>query len=116
MGAVAFIVSLNLHYVGTLSLWDLTTRGPVLLTIFAAAVFVLAVAAMTWDSPALALGQAALGCYLLGQAFPLTAPSYEHLGPGFWIESVSALVMAVGGVFAVVGNWRVLRSSVTATP
>jgi hypothetical protein len=106
IGGVAFIVSLFLHYVGTFSLWSVTTRWPVLLTILAAAAMVLALAAMTWDAPGICLGQAVLGAYLLGQVFPLEMPSYEHLGPGFWLETVGALAMAVGGSLAVVGNWR----------
>jgi hypothetical protein len=106
IGGVVFIGSLNLHYFGTVSLWGIATRGPILLTVLAAIAIALALAAMTWDAPVLCLGQAVLGAYLLGQVFPIGAASYEGLKIGFWLSSISALAMTIGGALAVVGNYR----------
>ena len=106
IGGTAFIVSLFLHYFNSASEWDITTGLPLLLTVIALTAMGLAMAALSQNFLGLCVGQAVLGAYLLGQAFPIGASSYEFFGTGFWVESIAALAMAIGGVLAVVGNRR----------
>jgi hypothetical protein len=99
------VVSLLLHFYGNQSFWDVTTREPVLLTLFAAVAIVLAIVSLSSGAPAVCLGQAVIGFYLFGQVFPIGAASYSGLQVGFWLATGSALGIAVGGVLAVAGNW-----------
>jgi hypothetical protein len=108
-GSLVFVVSLAvLPYaeVGTQTetLWDGTTRFPVILTIVAALAGALAFASVFADVvilPVLAMG---LSFWLLGQFFPTYAAKYTFFGIGFWLCTAAALTASVGGIVTLVGS------------
>jgi hypothetical protein len=119
LGGVAFEVGLSLlpyfgggrgafgRFLRDRSLWDLTstpslftTRLPVILTVLGAAAIALAAASLLADA-IWPLPLATCCCfYLFCQVFPVGAPSYSHLGAGFWLMSAAAVTMSLGGVLA----------------
>jgi hypothetical protein len=105
VGAVVYLVALaGLHWAGTTTHWNEETLAPAILSGIAVVAAVLAVVAFASDSvflPALALS---LSFLLLGLSMYLGEGfSYSYLGPGYWIANAAALVMSVGGLFALSG-------------
>jgi Protein of unknown function (DUF2510) len=106
-GAVAFIASLALLKYADLGLggqtmWQFTTRLPVVLTVLAALTLGLSLLALAQRSrvyPALAT---AIGFYVLGQFFPDGNLSYTPYKAGFWVCVAGAVAMAVGSLIALV--------------
>jgi hypothetical protein len=99
-GGAAAIVSMFLDYLSDLSksLWDLTTRYPVLFTVLTGAAMALAVLALVVNRWPPAVFSAAISWFLLGQSFEMGAPDYDPFGVGFWILVGGSLTMAVGGL------------------
>jgi hypothetical protein len=105
VGAASVVASLVLlPYIASKTLWDLTTRIPLIITIVAALGGLMAIAAIfldAWLLPVLATGA---GFFLFGELFPLDPPSgYSIYKPGFWLGIAGAVVMSVAGVTALVG-------------
>jgi hypothetical protein len=106
-GAVAFIASLALLKYADLgfggqTLWQFTTRLPVVLTVLAALTLGLSLLALVQPSrvyPALA---AAISFYIVGQFFPDGAVSYSPYKAGFWVCLGGAVAMALGSLVALV--------------
>jgi Protein of unknown function (DUF2510) len=131
-GAVAFIASLALlKYAsfgfGAQTLWQFTTRLPVVLTVLAALTLGLSLLALVQSSrvyPALAT---AIGFYIVGQFFPDDQLTYNPYRPGFWVCLAGAVAMAVGSLIALLAarpepaasspyRDRVVRSSYPPAP
>jgi hypothetical protein len=106
-GALLFIASLFLPYIDngvrSASAWELTTRSPVILTLVAALVLVLAIISVFVEAPGLAMGTAGLSLYAFGQYFPIGARSYDAYGAGLWLGTASTLVMSVGSLLTLIG-------------
>jgi len=106
-GAAAFIASLALlKYAdfgsGAQTLWQFTTRLPVVLTVLAALTLGLSLLALVQTSrvyPALAT---AISFYIVGQFFPDGELSYSPYKAGFWVCLGGAVAMAVGSLIALV--------------
>lgn len=108
IGGAAVIVSPLLHYVLDASVWQVTTRYPLIVTILAAAAMVLAVASLAvhrWLFLALA---GLISAFVLGEVFPLIFPSY-HYQVGFWLWTAGAAIMTTGSVLALTGSIDALR-------
>jgi zinc-ribbon domain len=112
LAAGVFIISLLLHFYFNISLWDATTREPVILTILASLAILCALASLSWSSPVFTICPVAIGCYLFGQIFPVGASSYSGLQVGFWLATGSAIVVAVGGSLALLGRLATSARSV----
>ncbi len=97
---------------GTLTLWDVTTRLPVTLTIVAATTIALAAVGWRTNSRLPVLLAACLSFYLFGQFFPVGGGEYEGLGVGFWLATFGTIVMSIGGVVAVSSGFAQERSPV----
>ncbi len=98
-GGVAVIVSSFLHYVVNTSVWQLTTRYPVIITILAVSAIGLAVTSLAVNRwPLLAVATAA-SAFILGEVFPLVVSSY-HYQLGFWLAVAGSAIMILGGVIA----------------
>lgn len=101
-GGVAVIVSQFLTYdsVSDNSIWQQTTRYPIILTAVAAIAVALAVVSLIikrW----LLLGLAAvISAFLLGETFPVGAVEYDAYEVGFWVLVGGALLMTAGAVLA----------------
>lgn len=106
-GAVLVIVSNFLRYFtdSSLTVWQVTTRYPVVLTVLAALAVAMAAVCFTGER-VLPLGAAAvLGAFLVGEAFPVWTNSY-HYRIGFWLAVGGAMLMVVGGLVALAGGIR----------
>ena len=87
------------------TLWDLTTREPVILTVVGVAAIAAAARGLLADEPILLTLATGFSFYLFGRVFPVGAPTYGFYGVGFWVVTAAAFTMSVGGVLAVAG-WR----------
>jgi hypothetical protein len=83
------------------SFWDVTTREPVILTLLAIVAIGFVVVSLISRAPGWRVPQAVIGFYLLGAVFPIGSESYSNLQIGFWLATVGAVIMAVGGSLAV---------------
>ena|SRR5438105_4614098 len=120
LGGVVFLVALTLlpyfsaGFLGRLfrepTLWDLTTREPVILTMVGVAAILAAVGALLTDEPVLLILASVFSFYLFGRIFPVGPVTYRLYGVGFWIATAATFTMSVGGVLAVAG-WRFARPS-----
>jgi len=112
--ALAFLPYFSAGFLGRLfrepTLWDLTTRGPVFLTVVGVAAIVAAVGALLTDEPVLLILASVFSFYLLGSTFPVGSATYRLYGVGFWIATAATFTMSVGGILAVAG-WRFARPS-----
>jgi hypothetical protein len=79
------------------SLWQATTRMPLILTLLAAAAIVVTVVSFFVDLPGFGLVAAVVSFFALGETFPLIFARYPFQ-EGFWIGVVSAAVMGAGSV------------------
>jgi hypothetical protein len=108
-GGVVFLLAVTfLDYVSPPSphtLWDLTTRLPLVLTIVAVAAVLLAIVSLMSDSQLAAVLAACFSFYLFGQFFPVGAPFYNGLGVGVWLATSATIAMSVGGVLAAAGGF-----------
>ncbi len=93
---------------GSETIWQLTTRLPVILTVVAVAAGTLAMVGFFVDRVLLAALAAGCCFWLFGQLFPAGAANYHGLKAGFWVSVVAALFAAAGGVLALIG-YRVER-------
>jgi hypothetical protein len=98
-GGVAVIVSLFVNYTVNISVWQLTTRYPVVITILAVAVIGLAVASLAIDRWLLLVVATAASAFILGEVFPLVVSSY-HYQLGFWLAVAGSAIMILGGIIA----------------
>jgi hypothetical protein len=107
-GGLAAAISPFLHYVAGVSLWQTTTRYPLILTILVGAAMVLAVVSLALDRWLPLVLSGLLSAFVLGEAFPLILSSY-HAQVGFWLLNAGALVMTAGSVLALAGAIKSLR-------
>jgi hypothetical protein len=106
LGGIVFLGALaRLNYVGTATLWELTTREPVILTVLVLAVCGLATASLFSDAFLLPLVATCVSFYLWGQVFLDSPNSYAGLGLGYWVPAVAAFGMSIAGLLAVVAQW-----------
>jgi hypothetical protein len=115
--ALTFLPYLSLHVRDALilrrtepTLWDVTTREPVILTVLAVAAIGAAAGDLLSGERALLVLATGFSFYLLGRIFPLDIPDYGFLGAGVWVATSAAFTMSVGGVLAV-AQWRFARPS-----
>jgi hypothetical protein len=86
------------------TLWELTTREPVIFTGVAAAAIVLAAASALTKSPLLPLFATCLSFYLFGRAFPTAGGDLGVFAVGFWLSVGATVGMSLGGVLALAGR------------
>ena len=84
------------------TLWDYRGHHADVLTVIAVGTVGLAAMALLSDSVITALPAVCGSFYLLGQTFPIGG-GYGVYRAGFWLATVAALAMSVGGVLAVAG-------------
>ena len=106
-GAAAFIASLALlkyanFGLGAQTLWQFTTRLPVVLTVLAALTLGLSLLALVQTSRVRSALATAISFYIVGQFFPDGALSYSAYKAGFWVCLGGAVAMAVGSLVALV--------------
>jgi len=123
VGGIVFVGALaGLKYAdfgnGSQTLWQLTTRGPVIVTVLAVAVCALAIASLLSDAFLLPFIGTCVSFYLWGQVFLDGSSSYAGLKAGYWVPAVATLGMSVGGFVAVIGQWRADKraAAVATTP
>jgi hypothetical protein len=92
------------------TLWDLTTREPVLLTVVAVADVVAAAGSLLTRNAVLLTLTTAFSFYVFGRIFPIGAETYHLLGVGFWVATAAAVTMSIGALLAVIGDTRLSRS------
>jgi hypothetical protein len=104
IGSLVFLLSVSLlHYVDSATLWDLTTRLPVILIVLAVGALIVAGVSFFQQSIILPIISTCVGFYLFGQFFDIATSSYRGYGVGFWLGSAGALAMAVGGLLSLLG-------------
>ena len=108
IGGVAAIVSPLLHYGLDTSVWQLTTRYPLIVTILVAMAMALAVTSFAVDRWLLLALAGLISAFVLGAVFPLIAPSY-HYQIGFWLWTAGAAIMTAGSLLALTGSIDGLR-------
>jgi Protein of unknown function (DUF2510) len=108
IGGMAAIVSPLLHYALDTSVWQLTTRYPLIVTILVAAAIALAVASLAVDRWLLLALAGLISAFVLGEVFPLILPSYRYQ-IGFWLWNAGAAIMTAGSVLALTGSIDALR-------
>jgi hypothetical protein len=86
------------------TLWDLTTRLPVVLTVIGTAAIALGVASLLNAAPILPLLAACCSFYLFGQIFPDGLLAYNDFGVGFWLATSATVAMSLGGILALAGR------------
>ena len=105
VGGFVFLIALTfLDYIERFTIWDLTTRVPVILTVVAVLTVALTAASTRTDAvivPVLALG---FSFFLLGRTLPIGALNYSFFGSGLWLASAATIAMSVGGVLALTGR------------
>lgn len=105
VGCVLLLVSMFVTYVSvgpvSESLWQATTRMPVILTVIAGVAIILTLA--SFYRPGLALAVAAGSFFALGETFPLTFNSYPFQA-GFWLGVVGAALMCLGSALVIAVN------------
>jgi hypothetical protein len=110
-GAIVVIVS-GLVFLAALSflpyasrprrtLWALTTRLPIILTVIAALAIAFALLGLLTGALIPTLLATCCSFYLFGQFFPDGARAYHGVGDGFWLATSATVVMSIGGVIAV---------------
>lgn len=83
-GGLLFLVALTfVGYFRSVTLWELTTREPLILTLIAMAAIGLATMSFVFDAMWPPLLAACLSFYLFGQVLPIGAFSYKFAGVGF---------------------------------
>lgn len=82
------------------TLWELTTREPVILTTVCAVAIALAAASMLTERAFPLLLATCISFYLFGRAFPTGAGDYDAFGVGFWLSVGASVGMSLGGVVA----------------
>jgi hypothetical protein len=85
------------------TLWDVTTREPVILTMVGVAAILSAVGALLTDEPVLLILASVFSFYLFGRIFPVGPVTYRLYGVGFWVATAATFTMSVGCVLAVAG-------------
>jgi hypothetical protein len=85
------------------TLWQTTTREPVIVTVVAIAAAALAVASLSADSMILPVLAAGCCFWLFGQLFYAGQTTYAGLKGGFWVPVVAAFIASIGGLFSVIG-------------
>lgn len=105
VGSVMLIVSTFITYASaggvSLSLWQSTTRFPVILTVLAAGTMVVIALSFFLDRVGLALSAMVVSAFLLGETFPLVFDRYSPFGAGFWLGVGGAAIMCVGSVLII---------------
>jgi hypothetical protein len=92
------------------TLWNVTTREPVVLTMVAVAAIVSAAGGLLTDEAVLLILATGFSFYLFGRIFPVGPQTYDLYGAGLWVTTAAAFTMSVGGVLAV-PQWRFARPS-----
>ena len=108
IGGVAAMVSPLLHYVLDTSVWQLTTRYPLIITALVAAAMALAVTSLAVDRWLLLAFAGLISAFVLGEVFPLIVTSY-HYEIGFWVWTAGTAIMTAGSVLALTGSINALR-------
>jgi hypothetical protein len=108
LGAITF-----LDYSVHRTLWDLTTREPVVLAVIGATAVALAASSLLSATPIPSLLAACCSFYLFGQFFPDGARAYHGVGTGFWLATYATVAMSIGGVLVVVGETSFARRFAT---
>lgn len=108
IGGIAAIVSPLLHYVLETSVWQLTTRYPLIITIMVGAAMALAVTSLAVDRWLLLALAGLVSAFVLGEVFPLIVTSY-HYEIGLWLWTAGAAIMTAGSVLALTGSMSALR-------
>jgi len=88
------------------TLWGLTTREPVILTVLAVAAAALALTAVLTDLEILDVLATALSFYLLGRFFDIGARTYNFYAEELWVGTAALVAMSVGGLLAITGAIR----------
>lgn len=108
VGVVMLIVATFLKYESngeeSLSLWQGTTRFPVILTVLAVAAAVLITISFFVDRWGLPFATAAIGFLCVGETFPLLSQSYTPFRVGFWLSIAGSVVIALGATLALIGT------------
>lgn len=107
-GGVAVIGSLFVHYAADTSVWQLTTRYPVLLTILALVAIGLTAASLAVNRTWLLAVATAVSAFILGEAFPAELTSYNYQ-LGFWLAVAGAAIMVLGGIMATAASIKESR-------
>jgi uncharacterized protein DUF2510 len=107
-GGLAAAISPFLHYAGDVSIWQSTTRYPLILTILVVVAMVLAVVSLAVDQWLPLVLSGLISAFVLGEVFPLIYPSY-HLQVGFWLLTAGASLMTASSVLALAGSISTLR-------
>jgi hypothetical protein len=109
VGGAVYIASLALlHYVGEITFWQaakldtgrFVSREPVILTGIATLAIVFALTALFTDAVGMALLATACSFWLLGQTVYGGESTYSFYGTGYWVCAGAAVLMCVGGLFA----------------
>jgi hypothetical protein len=92
---------------GEPTLWDLSTREPVILTVVGVAAIVAAAGdlLLSGSEPILLVLATGFSFYLFGRIFPVGFTDFSGFRAGFWLATAAAVIMIVGGVLAV-ARWR----------
>ena len=104
VGVVMLIVATFLKYAQETSLWQGTTRFPVVLTILAAAAGLLVIISFFVDRWGLSFAAAAIGFLCVGETFPQIFDSYSPFRVGFWLAIAGSVVIATGATLALIGT------------
>lgn len=108
VGALALLPYLKFNAysfrAGSVTLWGLYTREPLVLTLVAVAAIALAVRSLFTGARSPLLLAACFSFYLFGRVFPIESASYEAFDTGFWLATGAAVTMSVGGILAVVAG------------
>ena len=88
---------------GSQTLWQYTTREPVIVTVVALAAAALAFTSMFADAAIVPVLAAGCCFWLFGQLFYAGQPTYTGLKGGFWVPVVAAFIASIGGLFSVIG-------------
>jgi hypothetical protein len=109
VGCVVLLVSMFVTYLSvgpvSRSLWQATTRMPVILTVIAGTAIILTLVSVFDDRPALILAVAAGSFFALGETFPLIFKSYPFEA-GFWLGVTGAAAMSLGSVLVMAVHLR----------
>ena len=107
VAGIVFVLALaQLKYVASATLWDLSRREAVILTILGVAVCALVSASLYVDAPVLPLIATFAAFYIWGQVFYDGESRYAGFELGYWVPTVAAVVMSLSGVVAVMERRR----------
>ncbi len=104
VGAAIYLAALAvLHYFGTVTLWDETTREPAILSGIAVIVAICSLVGLFSEQILLPAIAVPLSFLLLGQSVYFGEETYSGFGGAYWVCGASALAMSLGGLLAFSG-------------